>query len=85
MGEKQRSLVVPLELSEAEPGSSGALVRVYLIRHGQTDYNAAGRIQGSGVDRPLSEIGLTQAECIGEALRDIPLDLVGSSTMTRAV
>ncbi|KAJ8602049.1 hypothetical protein CTAYLR_002764 [Chrysophaeum taylorii] len=84
MGEKRRG-ANSLELPEPSPGESGALVRLYLCRHGQTDYNAEGKIQGSGVDRSLSEVGLAQAESIGEALRDIPLDMIGSSTLTRAI
>lgn len=84
MGDK-RQLSAPIQLPEPTPGESGALVRLYLCRHGETDYNAEGRIQGSGIDRPLSDVGLQQAECIGDALREIPLDMVGSSTLTRAM
>lgn len=73
------------DLPDPQVFESGAVVRLYLCRHGQTDYNAQGRIQGSSVDRPLTDTGIQQAERVAEALRDVPLDLVGSSPLARAV
>ncbi|MCY7358013.1 MAG: histidine phosphatase family protein, partial [Rudanella sp.] len=31
--------------------------RIYIIRHGETDYNRRGVVQGSGVDADLNEMG----------------------------
>ncbi|CAI8417620.1 MAG: histidine phosphatase family protein [Rhodothermaeota bacterium MED-G12] len=37
---------------------------LYLIRHGQTDYNASQRFQGRGIDAELNEVGRKQAEAV---------------------
>lgn len=42
-------------------------LEVILIRHGRTAYNATGRIQGR-IDNPLDELGMEQAERVGERL-----------------
>src|SRR5262249_36100488 len=41
---------------------------LYFVRHGQTDWNAEGRYQGSR-DIPLNDIGRAQARLNGELLR----------------
>jgi broad specificity phosphatase PhoE len=37
---------------------------IYLVRHGETEFNRDGRLQGR-VDSPLTELGLAQAACVG--------------------
>ncbi|KAJ1453560.1 histidine phosphatase superfamily [Pelagophyceae sp. CCMP2097] len=69
---------------ESLPPPAPHVLRLYLIRHGQTDWNAEGRIQGCSVDRPLSDVGEAQANAVANALQDVPLDAVGSSTLMRA-
>ena len=39
-------------------------VILYLVRHGQTDYNASQRFQGRGIDAELNEVGRKQAEAV---------------------
>ncbi|HLZ73913.1 histidine phosphatase family protein [Phenylobacterium sp.] len=43
---------------------------IYLVRHGQTEFNRERRIQGH-VDSPLTELGLRQAKAVGRLLRDL--------------
>ena len=44
---------------------------VYFLRHGQTDWNLEGLIQGT-IDTPLNDTGLAQAKALGRALADVP-------------
>lgn len=39
------------------------MIKFYVVRHGQTDYNKIHRIQGR-LDVPLNEVGLKQAKMI---------------------
>jgi broad specificity phosphatase PhoE len=57
---------------------------LYLVRHGQSDWNAANRFQGH-VDRPLTDIGRTQAEALARELAAITLDGIYSSPLRRAL
>ena len=57
--------------------------RLYLARHGETDWNVQRRIQGN-TDRPLNDKGLRQAEALSLFLASAPFDLIASSTLSRA-
>ncbi len=56
----------------------------YLIRHGESLYNAEARIQGQS-DVALSPLGLRQAEAIADALAEEPIDAVFASPLRRAM
>ena len=43
--------------------------RLWVVRHGETDWNAEGRLQGQR-DTPLNGRGRAQADAVGRALRD---------------
>ncbi|MCY4147268.1 MAG: histidine phosphatase family protein [Chloroflexi bacterium] len=54
------------------------------IRHGQTDYNAQRRLQGS-LPVPLNAAGQTQAQSLAAYLMDSGIDAIYASPMTRAL
>ena len=56
---------------------------LYLMRHGQTDWNEQGLVQGAS-DIPMNDTGRGQARQAAEALKDIPFDLVLTSPLSRA-
>ena len=59
-------------------------LRVYLVRHGQTDGNAEGRSQGLR-DVPLNDLGRAQAAAVGARLGVRPLVAVYASPLARSV
>lgn len=59
-------------------------MQLICVRHGQSQFNAEGRIQGQW-NTPLSEFGLAQADAIAAALGKEPIDAVFSSPLDRAL
>ena len=60
------------------------LRRLILLRHGQTDYNVAGRMQGH-LDSVLTAVGHEQAAAAAPVLAALAPDRVVSSDLQRAV
>ena len=67
---------------------------IYLIRHGETEYNKLARPIGAEINVPLNETGIQQALKTGQYLRDyrlvesgtlIPFDIIYSSPMIRTL
>ena len=56
----------------------------YLVRHGETKWNAVDRICGRS-DVPLSEAGRRQAKRLAERLKPISFDALYSSPLKRAI
>jgi broad specificity phosphatase PhoE len=56
---------------------------LYVVRHGETDWNAAERWQGH-TDIPLNANGRVQARAVAEALREAGLSGVVASDLSRA-
>ncbi|MBU5437416.1 histidine phosphatase family protein [Tissierella sp. MSJ-40] len=59
-------------------------MNIYLTRHGQTEWNTQGRLQG-WQNSPLTEKGRKDAKLLGERLSKIPLDIIYSSSSQRAL
>lgn len=57
---------------------------IYLVRHGETDWNKKGLIQGH-TDIPLNNRGLEQAGVLKNKLKHIVFDEVFSSDLSRSV
>ncbi|SMB97977.1 Phosphoglycerate mutase [Hymenobacter roseosalivarius DSM 11622] len=57
--------------------------KIYLIRHGQTDFNVQGIVQGSGVDSSLNAAGHDQASRFFAAYKHLTFDKVYTSTLQR--
>lgn len=57
--------------------------QLILVRHGETDWNAAGRIQGH-LDIPLNGVGHRQAAALAGRFRTEPCDVIYSSDLARA-
>lgn len=56
---------------------------IYFIRHGETDYNKLGIVQGSGVDSELNEVGKQQAQAFFNYYKNIDFQLVIASALQR--
>lgn len=57
--------------------------KIYLIRHGQTEYNNRGIVQGRGINTNLNETGLQQAHAFFEHYKDVPFKKIYSSSLQR--
>ncbi len=56
---------------------------IYLVRHGETDYNKKHIIQGSGVDSVLNETGISQGRLLFDKYKNIDFDIVHISSLQR--
>ena len=61
------------------------MLNVYLLRHGETQWNADGNRYCGRTDIPLTEKGISQAELVHDQLRHINFDAVYSSPLQRAL
>lgn len=63
--------------------NSQMIKELYIIRHGQTEYNKKGIIQGSGVDMPLNETGHLQSSLFHNRYRHENFDIVVHTNLVR--
>lgn len=59
-------------------------MKIYYVRHGQTDWNLARRMQGGGTEKSLNETGIEQANETRKELENVKYDMVICSPMYRA-
>ena len=59
-------------------------MNIYVVRHGETDYNLEGRFQGRK-DIDLNENGINQVKLIKEEISQIDFDIVFVSPLKRAI
>jgi broad specificity phosphatase PhoE len=59
-------------------------MRLFVVRHGRTSWNVAGRAQGH-TDVPLDDVGLEQVALLGEAFRSHRFERILTSDLQRAV
>ncbi len=58
-------------------------MELYIIRHGETDFNKRGIVQGRGVNSDLNEMGQQQARSFYKAYHHIPFDRIYTSSLKR--
>lgn len=58
-------------------------MNIYVLRHGQTDYNVRNVYQGQ-IDVPLNDVGIEQAKEIAKKFNGIKVDAILVSPLTRA-
>ena len=56
---------------------------LYIIRHGETDLNARGIVQGRGIDSDLNDTGRAQGAAFYKSYKDISFDHLYTSTLKR--
>lgn len=57
--------------------------KIYLIRHGETDFNLQGIVQGSGIDSSLNEKGRAQALAFYNSYEGVRFDKIYTSRLKR--
>ena len=59
-------------------------IRIYLVRHGETEWNRNHRFQGRN-NQPLNKKGQEQARALALALKEVPITVIYSSPLVRAM
>ncbi len=59
--------------------------KIYLIRHGQTDYNLRGIVQGSGIDSSLNAMGKLQRDSFFNYYGHLKFDKIYTSSLRRSI
>jgi len=71
-------------MSTPSSDASAPALTFYFVRHGETDCNRNGILQGSSVDSTLNDTGRRQADALARRLSSASIDAVYASTLQRA-
>lgn len=63
--------------------TTGGVKQLYIVRHGETQFNREKKVQGRGVDAPLNKTGLQQAKAFFERYHQENFDKVYVSSLVR--
>jgi broad specificity phosphatase PhoE len=77
------ALVVAPQAAITPQAQGAGSLRIYVARHGQTDWNVQHRLQG-WTDRLLDETGRKQAADLAETIKGVRIDAIYSSTLSRS-
>lgn len=59
--------------------------KIYLIRHGETEFNKKGIVQGSAINSSLNDTGREQAQAFYQAYKYIPFQAIYTSALNRSI
>ncbi len=60
------------------------VLRIHLLRHGESTWNVEGRVQGQTLHVPLTHLGVTQARDVAARLATVPIQRLYTSDLVRA-
>ena len=63
--------------------TNNTMKTIYIIRHGETEYNKLGLVQGSGIDSNLNDTGKQQAHAFYETFKNVGFDKIYTSKLKR--
>ncbi|WP_368489122.1 histidine phosphatase family protein [Clostridium sp. BJN0013] len=61
------------------------MIKLYMVRHGETIWNIERKMQGGTKDSPLTKKGIEQANLLKNRMENINFDIIYSSPLERAV
>lgn len=59
--------------------------QLFIVRHGETEFNRLNIVQGSGVNTSLNQTGVKQANSFYQAYKNQPFDVVFTSALNRSI
>lgn len=58
---------------------------LYIIRHGETDFNKTQKMQGRGIDASLNDLGRYQAQAVADSLQKVAITKIVTSSLKRTI